>query len=102
MKQWNDFPRYGINASNVRSFIAVTVATREGQILENGLAAMLLSNDVFDLKWKDTRGLRKLAVFAAPGTRRSHSRAQAVRHAFGCSEQRAFDLIKSSSLPTWR
>jgi len=50
MEEPNDLARVGICPGNVRTFMPITVKTRQGEIIENRLASMLTRNDVIDVK----------------------------------------------------
>ncbi len=67
MKQQNDLLGVRIDASEVRAFVTVTAMTGPGEVLEDGLAAMLAGDDVLEVEWlKRRRPIRQVAVLAAP------------------------------------
>ena len=63
IEQTYDSSRCRIHISDVRSLVSIAVKTREDQILEVRLAAVLPGNDMIDLEWRSIDRVRYLAVF---------------------------------------
>ncbi len=63
MKKRHQFSALTIPARYIRPFVPIAGRTGERQISLLGLAAMLLGDNMIDLKRKRKNGLRKPAVF---------------------------------------
>ena len=70
MEQPNDLTNYRVNAGQVCALVAVAVDAAQRKVLALGWAAVLLSDDVVDLKVEDRRN--------APGNGSTHIEAQLV------------------------
>jgi len=55
---------FRIEPGDVRSFVAIAMEAREGQVLENRQSAVLLSDDMVDLERQGIKGRRHQAVLA--------------------------------------
>jgi hypothetical protein len=65
MKQADGLPRFGVESSNVGPFEPITVRACQCKIAFHGLASMLLSENVIDLKRQGQGKLRDQAVLAS-------------------------------------
>jgi hypothetical protein len=109
VKQSHELAGARIQAGDVRAFVAVAVVAGEREVRGDRLAAVLLGDDVIDLKRSFGVCVGQEAVFATECARaqtcssrvRSTELYAAVSPAF-LSERRAFAFIKSSSLQAWR
>jgi hypothetical protein len=65
MKQRDDLTGVRIDPRQVRPFIAVAVAARESQVFQYGGAAVLLSDDVVEVKRQLSERFRETTILAA-------------------------------------
>lgn len=65
MKQGDDLAGIGIDPRQVRPFVAVAVAARESEVFQYRGAAVLLGDDVVELKRQCREGFWEAAVLAA-------------------------------------
>ena len=67
LKKRGDAPCLGVNSGEVRAFLKITTMAGESQIGKLVGAAMLLGDDMFDMKGEWTEVVAELAVLASIG-----------------------------------
>jgi hypothetical protein len=65
MKQRDDLTGVRVNPRQVRPFVASAVTARESQVFQYGGAAVLLSDDVVEVKRQFSERFREAAILAA-------------------------------------
>ena len=106
MKKPHQFSGFAIPAGYIRPFVSIAGRTGERQISLLRLAAMLLGDDVIDLKRKRQNELGKAAVFTPMLGPLPHSPSEVAIHGFReegcCRNWRAFDCRIASCVPMCR
>jgi hypothetical protein len=83
IEQRHDFAVVRIDARHIRTFVTVAVTTGEREIVQRGGAAMLLGNDVIEMKRQFGKRFRKVTIFAAaPRTIPDGLLGRLVHHVF--------------------
>lgn len=104
MKQANQLASFGVDAGNVRTFVAIAVETGEGEILADGGSSVLARNDVIDPKGQPVLRMRNAAILTAvPGPvpdLLNQGRSQEEGEEPDFSRRRAFDCKMERRLPT--
>ena len=109
MKEKCNLARFRIDASQIWALVAITKATRQGQVFHFVSASVLPGNDMIAVEGNFSKSFGEMTVFATVFgaitngslNRRLHRSAQA-REAFWRSERRALALRNSSARPTLR
>jgi len=65
MKQRNNLTGVRVDPREIRPFVAVAVAARESQVLQFGGTAVLLSDDVVEMKRQFSERFRETTILAA-------------------------------------
>jgi len=106
IEQPDNLTRFGIEAGNIRFFMAIAVSTSQRKITFNCFAAVLLSTHVIHLKGQGERRLRERTIFAAVSGSFSNSPRQFPVHCWlegACfNSRRATDCITAKRLPICR
>ena len=91
MKKMGDLLRLGIDSGQVRAFMEVAPMTSQGEVIGRIVAAVLLGDDVFDVKWDGSLMISvKKAVFAAAASSLCDPPAESrVNHAARCFASQA-------------
>ena len=81
MKQQNNFLGVGVDAGEVRAFMAVAAMTGPCEVLEDGFAAMLAGDDVLEVERFERRcPIRQVTVLAAPARTLANLLANRLAH----------------------